>query len=51
MREWDNIQRVNYASPLERFRKPSRIKQVASALAFVAFGMAFGVIAFIAVTQ
>lgn len=51
MREWDSIQRVNYASPLERFRKPNRIKQVAGALALIAFGIGFGVIAFIAVTQ
>ena len=51
MREWESQQRVNYASPLERFRKPSKFKQAANALALVAFGMAFGVIAFLAVTQ
>lgn len=51
MREWDSIQRVNYASPLQRFRKPSRIKKFASALAFILFGIGFGVIAFVAVTQ
>ena len=51
MREWDSIQRVNYASPLERFAKPSRVKQVAGAVAFILFGIGFGVIAFVAVTQ
>lgn len=51
MQAINDPRRVNYASAVERFRRPSVTMRLLGAVAYVAFGAMFGVIAFVAVTQ
>lgn len=51
MQTINDPRRVNYASAVERFRRPSMAARVLGVAFYVAFGAMFGVIAFVAVTQ
>lgn len=47
----NDARRVNYASAVHQYRKPSVLARALCVVAYVAFGAMFGVIAFVAVTQ